>query len=52
MDPCFWEKSKWKNADKKDIESCNRYKGRVCAKEGKGVSVVKRRLRRDVQVHK
>ena len=52
MDPCLWGKNKWKNANKKDIESCNRYKERVYDKKGKGISVVKRRLRKDVQVYK
>ena len=33
------------------MESCNRNERRVCAKEGKSVSVVKRREGRGTQVH-
>ena len=35
------------NAYKKDMESCNRYEERICAKEGKNVPFVERR-----EVHK
>ena len=31
---------------------CNRYKERVCAKKREGLSIVKERERRGVQVHK
>jgi len=31
--------------------SCNRYKERICAKEGKDISVIERRERKGVQVH-
>ena len=30
---------------------CNRGKERICAKKGKGISIVKREKRRGVQVH-
>jgi len=36
------------NANKEDVRLCNWDKGKVCAKEDKGVSVVKRGERRDV----
>ena len=44
----LWEKSKWKNTNKEDVGSYDRYKGRVCAKKGEGAPIVKRRERRDV----
>jgi len=48
----FGEKVSERMLKKKDIESYNRYKERVYDKKEKGISVVKRRLRRDVQVYK
>ena len=34
-----------------NLGSCDRYEGEICAKERKGVSVVKRRERGGVRVH-
>ena len=39
------------DAHKKAMGSCNRYKGRICTKEGKGVSIVKGRAEGDARVH-
>jgi len=36
------------NAHKKDLGSCNRYKGGICTEKGEDVSVVEKRERRDV----
>jgi len=33
------------------VESCNKDKEGICAKEGEGVSIVERRVERDVQVY-
>jgi len=35
----------------KNLGSCNKHKGRVCAKKRKSVSIVKGRKREGVQVH-
>jgi len=43
VDPCLWKESKWENADKEVVELYNRDKRRICAKEEKGVLIVKRR---------
>ena len=40
------------NTHKKDMGSYNRYKRRVCAEEGKGLSFVKRREERGMQVYR
>ena len=45
MDKSIWKKAIREDANKKDVEPCNRYKGRVCAEEGKDISIVKRRER-------
>ena len=34
-----------------NLESCNQHEGRICSEEGKGVSVVKGRERRGMQVY-
>ena len=39
------------NVHKKVIESCNKYKRRICAKEREGISVIKRRVRGGMWVH-
>ena len=36
------------DAHKKALGSHNRHEGRVCTKEGEGISVIKRRKRRGV----
>jgi len=40
------------NIHKKDMGSYDRYKGRVCTEEGKGLSFVKRREERGMQVYR
>ena len=30
MDPCFWEESKWEDADEENVESCNKVEGKIC----------------------
>ena len=45
------EKNKWEDSDEKVIGLCNRSKRRVCAKKREGISVIKERKRRSVQVH-
>jgi len=47
MNLYLWKESEWENANKESIESYNRGKEKVCAKEGKDVFVVKRRKKRD-----
>ena len=39
------------DAYKETLRSHNRYEGKICAEEKKGVSVVKRRKRGGMQVH-
>ena len=51
VDSYVWKETDWKNADKKDMGSCNWDKEKVCAEEGKDVSVVKEGERRSVWVH-
>ena len=43
INPYFWKESKWENTNKEVVELYNRGKGRVCAKKGEDISVVKRR---------
>ena len=50
MDKGIWEEAVRKNAHKKVVGSCNRCEGRICAKEGEGVSVVKGGERRGERV--
>ena len=40
------------NAYKKDMESCNRYEERICAKKGKDVPFVERRKERGAWVYR
>ena len=42
MDLYLWKESKWEDANEEAMRSCNRSKGRVCTKKGKGISIVKR----------
>ena len=51
VDSYVWKETEWKNTDKKDMGSYNWDKGKVCAEEGKDVSVVKEGERRGVWVH-
>ena len=39
------------NAHKKTLESYDRYKGEICTKERKGISVVEERAEGGAQVH-
>ena len=41
MDKGVWEEVIREDADEKGVGLCNRCKGRVCTKEGEGVSIVK-----------
>ena len=45
------KKIKWENSDKKVVGSYNRGERRICAKEGKGIFIVKRIEKRDAQVY-
>ena len=36
---------------KEAVEPCNRYKEGICAEEGEGISIIKRREGGSVQVH-
>ena len=45
MDKGVQEEAVRKNADEKGVKSCDRCKGGVCSKKGKGVPVVERRER-------
>ena len=49
MDWCLWKEDKWENANEKDVIL---YEERVDAKEEKDISIVKKRERRCIQVHK
>ena len=51
MDQDIWEESKWKDIDKENIGSYHWHEERICAKEGKGVPIVKGRKRGDAQIH-
>ena len=51
MAPYLWKESKWENANKEVVESCDRGKERVCAKKGEDVSIIKERERRSIQVY-
>ena len=44
-------KSKWEDADEKFVGSYNRDEEGIHTKEEKGISIVERRERRDVQVY-
>ena len=50
MDKSIQEKTVRENAHKKVVGSCNRCKGKICTKKGKGVSVVKGGERRGERV--
>ena len=52
MDPYFWKKSKWENADKEVVRLYNRSKERVYAKKGKDIFIVKGREKRSMWVHR
>jgi len=41
MDKSVWEKAIGEDANKEGMGPCDRYKGRVCTKEGEGISIVK-----------
>jgi len=51
VDLCLWKESKWENANKKVVELYNRDKEEVCAKKEKGITIIKRKERRDARVH-
>ena len=51
MDLCLWKESKWENANKEVVELCNRDKEEVCAKKEEGITIIKRKERRDARVH-
>ena len=40
VNSCLEKKGKWKDANKENVELCNKYKRRVCTKEREGLSVV------------
>ena len=50
MDKSVWKKAIREDAYKKVVGSCNRCERGVCAKEGKGVSIVKGRKGRGERV--
>ena len=52
VDLYFQKESKWKNANKKGIELCNKGEERICAKTGKYISAVKRKEGKDIWVHR
>ena len=45
MDQGFWEEIKWEDGSKKDIESCNIFKGGIHTKKMKNISLIQRRER-------
>jgi len=51
MNSYLWKERKWKDADKEIVGSHNGDKERVCANKEKGISIVKRRKGRGMQVH-
>ena len=51
VDLCLWKESKWENANKEVVELCNRDKEEVCAKKEEGITIIKRKERRDARVH-
>ena len=51
VDKNLWQKTVRENAYIKNLRSHNRHEGRVCAKEGKGISIVKERKRRSERVY-
>ena len=52
VDLCFQKESEWKNTNKENVEPYNRCKERICAEKRKGVFVVKKRKRKETQVHR
>ena len=51
MNKSLWQETVRVNAHKEDLESCNKYKGRICTKEEKSIPVAKRRKRGGTRVH-
>jgi len=51
MDKSFWKETVGKNANKKNMGSCNKSKERVYTEEGKSLSTVKRREGKGKRVH-
>ena len=51
MNLCLQKESEWENTNEEVVGSCDWDKGRVYAKEGKGILIIKRRERRDAWVH-
>ena len=52
MDKSVQEEAIRENAGKESVGSCDRCKGEVCSKKGKGIPAVKRRERRSKRVCK
>jgi len=51
VDQSLWEKSKWEDANKKDIKLCNWFKKEVCINKRKNLSLIQRRERRSEEVY-
>jgi len=51
MDKSFWRETVRKNANEKNMGSCNKSKGRVYTEEEKSLSAVKRREGEGKRVH-
>jgi len=52
MDKSVWKETIREDADEESIGPHNRCEGRVCTKEGKGVSIVEEEKRRGKRIHK
>ena len=52
MDSYIWKEGKWENANEEDVGSCDRDKGEIHTEKRESVSVIERRERRGVWVHR
>ena len=51
VDQGIWEETIRKDANEEDVGSCDKSEGGVCAKEGKGLPIIKGRKRGSKRVH-
>ena len=51
MDPYLQQKDKWIDAYEEAVRLYNRYEEEICTEKGKGISVVKGKVREGVWVH-
>ena len=51
VDQGFWKESWWEDANNKDVRSHNRFKGGICIKERKNLSLIQRRERKSKRIY-